>query len=271
MHMKKMEMKQTVYGFLVLLFAFSMVAMVTSCNDNDNAAGTAHLEVRLTDAPGAYDEVNVDIQDVQVNSGDSDNSGWQSLDVKKGVYDLKQLTNGIDTLLGSAELPVGKISQIRLVLGSNNSVKIAGQAFALTTPSAQQSGLKVKVNQELKAGITYKIVLDFDAALSVVARGNGAFNLKPVIRSITQALDGAIKGTVHPVNANPPVYAIIGTDTISTSADTTSGAFLVKGLEAGTYRIVIGETSEYQSKEVSNVSVTTGVVTDVGVVELSHL
>jgi hypothetical protein len=268
--MEKMGIRKTVYGLTVLLFAFLAVS-VTSCNDNDNAANKARVEVRLTDAPGEYEAVNVDIQDVQVNSTDGDDSGWQSLDIKKGVYDLKQLTNGVDTLLGSAELPVGKIAQLRLILGTNNSVKIGGQSFPLTTPSAQQSGLKIQINQELKAGITYKILLDFDAALSVVARGNGGFNLKPVIRSVTQALDGAIKGSVHPANANPPVFAITGTDTISTSVDTTSGAFLVKGLQAGSYRVVIGATSEYQSKEVSNVSVTTGQVTDVGVVELTHL
>lgn len=266
----KMGIKRTVYGFVVLLFAILMVSLV-SCNDNDNAASTARLEVRLTDAPGDYEEVNVDIQDVQVNSQDTDDSGWQSIDIKKGVYNLKDLTNGIDTLLGSAELPVGKIAQLRLILGTNNTVKVNGQSFALTTPSGQQSGLKLQINQELKEGITYKILLDFDAALSVVARGNGAFNLKPVIRSITQALDGAISGKVHPVEANPAVFAILGNDTVSTSIDTTSGAFLVRGLQAGTYKIVFSPSSAYQVKEVTNVSVTTGNVTDVGTVEIAPL
>lgn len=264
-------MKKTVYGLAVLFFAFVLMSTVTSCNDNDSAANKARLEVRLTDAPGVYDEVNVDIQDVQVTSQDGEGSGWQSLDVKKGIYDLKQLTNGIDTLLGSAELPTGRIAQLRLILGTNNTIKMNGQSFPLTTPSAQQSGLKVQINQDLKEGITYKVLLDFDAALSIVARGNGAFNLKPVIRSITQALDGAIKGTVHPANANPSVFAITGTDTISTSVDTTSGAFLVKGLQAGTYRVVTSATSQYQSKEISNVTVVNGQVTDVGTVELTHL
>lgn len=268
----KMGIKRTVYGFVVLLFAFLMVSLV-SCNDNDNAAGTARLEVRLTDAPGDYEEVNVDIQDVQVNSQDNgnDDSGWQSIEIKKGVYNLKDLTNGIDTLLGSADLPVGKIAQLRLILGTNNTVKVNGQSFALTTPSGQQSGLKVQINQELKEGITYKILLDFDAALSVVARGNGAFNLKPVIRSITQALDGAISGKVHPVEANPAVFAILGNDTVSTSIDTTSGAFLVRGLQAGTYKVVFSPGSSFQVKEVTDVNVTTGNVTDVGTVEIAPL
>jgi hypothetical protein len=261
--------ERIVYGLFVLGFGLMMLSLLISCNDND-AANTAHIEVRLTDAPGNYEEVNVDIQDVQVNSGDDD-SGWQSLAINKGVYDLKQLTNGIDTLLGSADLPAGKISQIRLVLGTNNTVKVDGKVFPLTTPSAQQSGLKVKVNEELKEGITYKILLDFDAALSIVARGNGDYNLKPVIRSITEAVDGAIEGTIHPFEARPTVYAILGTDTVSTSVDTLNGEFIVRGLEAGTYRVVIAPIVGYQAKEIPDVHVNTGEVTNVGVVELGGL
>jgi len=260
-----------IHGLIITLIG-SFILFLSSCSDNDTS-GTARLEVRLTDAPGEYEEVNVDIQDVQVNTKDdgNDDSGWQSLSIRKGIYDLRKLTNGIDTLLGQADLPVGKISQVRLILGTNNTVKIGGQSLPLTTPSAQQSGLKVQVNQELKAGITYRILLDFDAALSIVARGNGEFNLKPVIRSITEALDGAIDGTVHPVAASSTVYAIIGTDTVSTSTNITTGAFLLRGLQSGTYRVVFAPNAGYQSKEITDVAVTNGNVTSVGVVELDNL
>lgn len=261
------------YGLSVLLASLCAVSLLISCEDNDT--GTARLELRLTDAPGDYEEVNVDIQEVKVNVGDDtngdDDSGWQSLAITKGVYDLKKLTNGIDTLLGVVELPPGKISQIRLVLGNNNTLKIDGQSYALKTPSGQQSGLKVQVHQELKSGITYKVLLDFDAARSIVDKGNGTYNLKPVIRAVTQAQDGAIQGTVLPLEARPTVYAIIGTDTTSTSTDTLSGGFLIRGLEAGSYRVLFVPTVGYQSKEISDVNVTIGQVTNVGAVELEGL
>ncbi len=92
------------------------------------------MEVRLTDSPGDYQEVNIDIQDVQVNPETSE-SGWQSLNIKKGIYNLLNLANGLDTLLGIALLPVGHLSQIRLVLGTNNTLKMNDQIIALTTPS----------------------------------------------------------------------------------------------------------------------------------------
>jgi len=271
----KIGMERIGYGLSMLICSFLMLSLLVSCNNDDNNAGTSRVEVRLTDAPGDYEEVNVDIQDVQVNpeddNGGDDDSGWVSLSVNKGVYDLKKLTNGIDTLLGSADLPAGKISQIRLILGPNNTVKVDGHVLPLTTPSGQQSGLKIHVKEELKDGITYKVLLDFDAARSIGARGNGDYNLKPVIRSITEALDGAIGGTVHPGGSRATVYAILGTDTASTSIDTLSGAFLVRGLQAGTYKVVVSPRAGYQSKEISGVNVTTGNVTSVGVVELSGL
>jgi len=43
---------------------------LTSCSDDDDsnltAEGKANMTVRMTDAPGDYDEVNIDVQDVQI-------------------------------------------------------------------------------------------------------------------------------------------------------------------------------------------------------------
>jgi hypothetical protein len=134
----------------------------------------------------------------------------------------------------------------------------------LSTSSAQQSGLKVQVHSELKDGITYKIILDFDAARSIVATGSSKYNLKPVIRAITIAQTGAIEGAVSPAIALPVVYAINGADTVSTYANT-SGSFLVRGLAPATYRLVLVSKSG-ATIEKTAVAVTTGNVTDVGTI-----
>ena len=254
----------TVFGFLI-----SLALLTTSCN---NDPGTATLQVRLTDAPGDYDEVNIDIQDVQVNSDASSNSGWKSLDVKrKGVYNLLKLTNGLDTLLGDIQLPEGSVNQIRLVLGTNNTIKVSGISYPLSTPSAQQSGLKIQIHTELKAGVVYSILLDFDAAKSIVKTGGGDFKLKPVIRSIVEAESGAIKGIISPVAASPAVYAINGQDTVATSfADQLSGKFLLKGVPAGTYTIRFAPGTGYVASTKSSVAVTVGSVTDLGTILIAQ-
>src|SRR6478736_10067995 len=104
----------------IILILLSVTPLwLVSCSSNDQKA-TTKLEVRLTDSPGDYQEVNIDIQDVQVNPETSE-SGWQSVNIKKGIYNILDLTNGLDTLLGTALLPVGHLNQIRLVLGTNNT------------------------------------------------------------------------------------------------------------------------------------------------------
>jgi hypothetical protein len=260
-----------IFGWTFCWLSIFIAVLNTSCSKDES--GTATLQIRLTDGPGDYSEVNIDIQDVQVKSGDTtnSNSGWKSLGMTPGVHDLLKLTNGRDTLLGTFDLPPGKISQIRLVLGSNNSVKVSGQSISLSTPSAQQSGLKILINTTLTAGIVYKITLDFDAARSIVTTGNGDYILKPVIRSVATAETGAIAGTVSPAASTPAVYAMQGTTiAATTNADQTTGKYLLRGLAAGSYTVSFAPKTGYLADTVRNVSVTVGSVTDMGTVNISQ-
>jgi hypothetical protein len=253
-------MKHIFWRLFIAVIGFSLVV---GCSEEKNA----RVEVRLTDAPGDYEEVNIDIQGVEINTQEDDN-GWKSLETKKGVYNILKLTNGLDTLLGSIELPPGKLSQIRLKLGTQNSIKMNGQTINLSTPSGQQSGLKLLVNETLVEGVTYKLLLDFDAARSIVRAGNsGKYNLKPVIRVVAEAESGAIKGTVSPLDASPAVYAISGTDTVATGfADQLTGKFLLKGIAPGTYSVSLAPSSGYSTQNKEGVSVSIGAVTDLGII-----
>lgn len=51
----------------------------------------------------------------------------------------------------------------------------------LETPSAQDSGLKIKVDKDLNLDINTP-TFDFVAAQSIPETGNGTYKLKPVIR-----------------------------------------------------------------------------------------
>ncbi len=244
-----------------------MSVMLLACNTDD--LKTAYLEVRLTDAPGDYEEVNVDIQGVEVHASEgNDESGWRSLDVQKGVYDLLKLTNGLDTLLGTGEFPAGRISQVRLLLGENNSVRVGGEELDLDTPSGQQSGLKLNVQADLVEGIKYVILLDFDAAQSVLKTGNNKYKLKPVIRTIVNSESGAIKGTIDPVEASPAVFAIIGNDTLATANASETGKFLLRGLPSGSYTVSFEPKAGYVPVQKSDVSVSIGAVTDLGQINI---
>jgi hypothetical protein len=253
---------------LLTLWAFIGIAGMVSCSEKDDLAKVP-FSVRLTDSPGDYEEVNVEILGVQVHSGDA---GWITLqNANPGIYNLLDYTNGNDTEIASDLFPVGKISQIRLILGEYNTVKVNGQIHDLKTPSAHQSGLKLQVNTSLKENIGYSMLLDFDAAQSVVKTGNGdGYILKPVIRVITEVVDGAISGNIIPSAVKPAILAITGADTVGTYSDD-QGNYLIKGLKAGKYKVVIVPNSEYQVTEIENVDVNIGTVTEIGEVKINSI
>jgi hypothetical protein len=252
---------------MLLASLASLAVMFTACN-SDERTGNARMQVYLTDAPGDYEEVNVEIIDVQVQRG-GEEDGWESLNgVQSGIYNLLDLSNGLDTLIADSEVPSGRINQVRLILGSNNTLKINGEVHSMATPSGQQSGLKLLVNADLAPGVTYRLKLDFDAAKSVVTLGNGGYVLKPVIRVINEATSGAIRGMITPAEANAAILAMIGTDTLGTSFANEEGFFIIRGLDAGTYTLMISSEENYSDASVENVEVSIGQVTDVGTIEL---
>ena len=173
-------MKTKILIFSAILFA-SSIAFI-SCS-KDKTEGTSRLNVRLTDAPTAYEEVNVDIREVRVKFSDDtlSNSGWVTLTTYPGIYNLLAYQNGIDTLLGTGVFPTQVVKEIRFVLGPNNTIKDAGVVYPLTIPSGSESGLKIKVNKALNATLE-TIIIDFDAALSVKKEGTGDYKLRPVLR-----------------------------------------------------------------------------------------
>ncbi|HWB26893.1 MAG TPA: DUF4382 domain-containing protein [Chitinophagaceae bacterium] len=256
--------------FIPALAAAAVFVSSCSKNDSGSSSGTSHMNVYMTDDPALYSSVKVDVQDVQVHvNGDTSEGSWQSVHVlKAGVYDLLDLSNGKDTLLASADVPAGKITQMRLVLGSNNSVTANGAEHTLITPSAQQSGLKLNIDQTLNAGVSYSLWLDFDAGKSIVKSGSD-YILKPVIRAYTKAETGAVKGYVLPITADASVYVMASaTDTVATAMpDPQTGYFQVNGLAAGSYTLVIHSNIGLGDLTVNNVAVATGDVTDAGTIK----
>ena len=256
-----------------LAIGISSLFFLSACNNQDET--TSRLRITLVDNPAEYQAVNVDIQGVRIHTDgqvDDNGGGWIDLpgsDV--GVKNLLDYTNGTELVLVDMDFPAGKISQIRLMLGEENSVVIDGKSNFLKTPSAQQSGLKLQVNEILTEGVTYEIKLDFDAARSVVHTGSDKYILKPVIRVITKAIRGGIKGSVVPAEENVAIYVINGEDTVATTyAPEGASDFLISGIEAGNYLVSFdpGEVSQYNNAIVEAVTVANDGMTDLGQITL---
>src|ERR1700758_4399061 len=85
-----------------------------ACKKDHSAANSAmaHVSVKLTDAPGAYDAVILSVKSVIVIT----DKGQQTLPVSGGPIDILHFRLGKDTLLASQDIPAGTIQQVRLVL-----------------------------------------------------------------------------------------------------------------------------------------------------------
>ena len=155
-----------------------IMSLLMACNkDNDS---TTSLKIKLTDNPYNATQVNVDLQQVRVNfSGDS--SGWTDLTTRAGIYNLLDFQNGIDTVIAQQVVPTGTLREIRFVLGGRNSIKINDVVYPLTIPSGSSSGLKIKVDKQLRANVD-SLIIDFDAALSIHQTGTGDYKLSPVLK-----------------------------------------------------------------------------------------
>jgi len=129
------------------------------------------------------------------------------------VIDVMQL-QFVQQALGDVVLPAGTYSQVRLILEPNHNGQgqqpanylvlnsdLTKTKIPLTTPSAQQSGLKVLGQIEVKPGIINALMIDFDPNTAIVARGNGDYNFKPTGIRLVRMSDmltqyGSISGTV---------------------------------------------------------------------------
>lgn len=160
-----------------LLAAVALILCIEACKKDSNQAT---LQIRLTDGPGDFQQVNVDIREIRVKTS-QDTAAWILLQTNAGIYNLLDFQNGIDTLLATGPVPAVTLKEVRFILGPDNSVMVDSIIYPLTTPSAQESGLKVKIDKDLIVDIN-TLVLDFDAAASVKLQGNGVYKLLPVIR-----------------------------------------------------------------------------------------
>lgn len=185
----------------VLAAAALALLQLQGCGgDGGGSAPTGTLRLAITDKMSDdFQNVVISIREIRVvpngRENAPDNDPGLPLVVRFAaprVIDVMQLQFKQELLGGDVVLPSGSYSQIRLILEPNPNGQgqppanylvlksdLTKTPIPLTTPSAQQSGLKVLGPLEIKPGIINAVMIDFDPNTAIVARGNGAYNLKP--------------------------------------------------------------------------------------------
>jgi hypothetical protein len=216
-----------------IILSLTMVTLISGCgggSSSNSTVQTGTLALKLIDAPGDFEAVYVTIKEVQVHmSGDeaeennttegssvaedqnsSDSAGWRTVVTPNKTYDLLELQNGVEAVLGEENLTVGHYTQMRLILDTepDDSNNTEGEAHPyanyvmvemnegtaediildsveIIIPSSLQTGIKLIKGFDIEANATTTLTLDFDAAKSISLKKDG-YKMNPVIKIIQE-------------------------------------------------------------------------------------
>lgn len=280
--------------FLGLASAVIAMVLVFSACTKSGVNGNSSVAVFLTDGPGDFDAVNIDIQKVEVkvdkdekhkrddnrNGLDDDKDDhmkrkddfgeWIDLGFAPKVIDVLSLRNGIETQLGTANIDAGTVRKIRITLGTKNTVVKGAVTYDLLMDSQTSNFLYIKLfdkHRERGNRNDVKVWVDFDIANSIVET-NGKFYLKPVLRPFCNANFGEIEGKVLPLDAKAVVRVSDGAGFNAVALPSREGEFKVRGIADGTYTVTIEGIAPYAKKIITNVVVKKGEDTKIGTITL---
>lgn len=276
----------------------SLVALaigIAACNKENtvafNSTGKIPLVVYLTDAPLAFDTVNLDIKFVEVkldtnaahknddSFGDSDVDSlndnkrhdgygvWDTVAFTPSIINVAALRNGIDKMIVSDSV-LGTIRKIRLSLGTNNNIVKDGISYPLTVRSRYvYVDIKKKHHQRdsLYANAT-AIRLDMDLYRSIKVV-NGNYFFLPYLKPFNDINFATVTGNVTPAESRPFITVFNSTDTNYGVVDK-SGYYKIRGLQSGNYSINFKGNNGYKDTTISKIVLTNGSVTKVPTITL---
>jgi hypothetical protein len=259
------------YSLVLSLLVTFLMFLFLSCEKDSTQAGvgTGTLTIYLTDSPtmAEFNSVNIIFSEVSAHI----DSEWVTVQGSPVKANLMDLSNGNTIMFGSAEVPAGKYTQIRIKI-DDAYVFLTDQqdSIPMTVPSGAQTGLKLGPEFTVTEGATYELVVDFDASRSVVVTGppgNPDYQLKPYLRVMPVALSGSISGTVTNPGNSTIASAMQDGNTITTSmVDKDNGFFRLSFLPAGAYTVSI--IDDGNSAEITGVVVVAGLEKHLGDIEL---
>ena len=284
--------------FYAAIMAIAVSFVMTACNKNSSTestvpAGKQNLTLFLTDAPGLFDKVLINILSVKVlvdtssNTRHHDNCDWdrmgandqskdssfvwENLNIKAGVYDVLQFRNGADTMLAASGITKGFIRLIKIEIGTQNSLVKDSVTYPLNYYAPPKNYVLIKLKgdecDEYLPGKS-RLWLDFDVSRSIIQGRNNQFYLSPNFHYFTVISTGSISGRVGPSIAYPVLTVFNATDTAYALPDR-EGYFKLRGMKSGTYSVFInGSNSGYRDTTITHVVVQAPNETSMGSIQL---
>lgn len=261
----------------ILSFAALTAAMAfTSCNkdddNNNNPSGGSGspntMKVRMTDSPGNFSAFNTSVTKVEAYM---ENQGWMTIDSSNHSMNVLSLTNGTETTLATKSSPMaGHYTKLRLTMGANSSMTLNDQSgdsnHSLTWAGSTGNMVEVPVDINVSSGSGANILLDYNVGSSISGSGSN-YLLSPMITWIQNEstgvkgdINGAVRGMITFTN---------GLHTYSTYMSN-QGMFLIRGMEAGTYTMIIdgqaSANSTTSTMQQPNVVIANGQINNMGAI-----
>jgi len=287
------------YGLMISILSVLIIACKKNTSFTNNPSGSRNVAVYLTDDPCQYDSVFIDVKYIELKidtsihgnnenqSGDnnenqsddrndnswkhdgdhdedhqhSDKNGiWDTLNIKPGLYNILQLRNGNDVIIGTGNIPAGNINKMRLTVGSRSYVVVSGVKHSLNLFHSQDNFSYINVHGEdeddnFNPGQT-SMWIDFNICKSIKLMDD-QYYLKPFISIFAMSNTGSVEGNVFPHSAQPFVTVWNTTDTASALPEE-NGRFKIRGLNAGVYNVTYNGSFGYKDTTITNIQVQKG-------------
>lgn len=267
--MKKMILSAVAAG-LVLFFSACEKTKDNAMNEKGS------MNVRMTDAPAEYEALMITVTKVEILH---ESEGWIDLKTNQQTMNVLDLRDGKETFIASkSDLSTGLYTKMRVTFDQDAELMVQGEgglgglngSGLITLNWKSEKTVEIELNQRIEAGAEASILLDFDVARSILQVGNEYF-IQPSLRFVRNEktglrgkIDGEAKAFVQVKNG----------DLVASTAADLDGDFSVKGLEAGSYDLVIDFVEEIdgqvqnRQKTIRGIVVVNGEITQMGSLKL---
>ncbi len=244
---------------IAIYTAIASIVALSACKKDDiennlNQSQKSGITVKMTDAPGDYAMLNVEIERVEVYS---ETSGWVNISNQSQIINVLDLTNGNSVTLGSqTDIDAGLYTQVALYFGNENELMVHDDGETTSFDLSGQGAVTIDINQNIDANTHADVLLDFNVAESIHVNGNGSgsITIDPTIYYVEDketGVSGHVEGGLFAA-----IHLSDGENTFSTFTNA-NGDFMLQGVAEGNYTLTVNVDSD-ESSTGSSSGISTG-------------
>lgn len=167
-----------------LLVLVTLAVTLTGCIHGSDSGTSGTFELMVSDQPNAiddFDHLNVTFSEARVFSagdnasddGNDSEGGFETIDIEGQTVDLTTVVGDRATSIANVSLDEGEYSKVELHVDSTDAT-VDNESADVKVPSEK---LMITKSFTIEANETTSFVFD----ISVVERGDGTYNLLPVV------------------------------------------------------------------------------------------